>query len=146
MRKYNLIIAGVAFIICLVSAYFGVRIYNANENFLITDLNEFDKIYHDDINLVPKLSKLAALITLPLISIILVLEVLVLRTAKVRQSKNIAIGLMIAAVAVLVVDILTISNPIFFDFSKWGFVWICMGLFLMAGNVLSYFISRFGKQ
>lgn len=146
MKKYNLIIAALAFLVCVLSAYFGVRVHNANENFLITDLNEFDKIYHDNIEMVPALNWRAATITLPFLLAIMVLEILVIRTAIVRQTKNIAIGLMIAVGIILVIDILTISAPKQFDFSKWGFVWICLGLFLLAGNALSYFITKFSSE
>lgn len=146
MKKYNLIIAALAFLVCALSAYFGVRVHNANENFLITDLNEFDKIYHDNIEMVPALNWRAATITLPFLLAIMVLEILVIRTAIVRQTKNIAIGLMIAVGIILVIDILTISAPKQFDFSKWGFVWICLGLFLLAGNALSYFITKFSSE
>ena len=146
MKKYNLIVAALAFLVCALSAYFGVRVHNANENFLITDLNEFDKIYHDDIEMVPSLNWRAATITLPFLLAILVLEIMIIRTAVVRQTKNIAIGLLIAVGIILTVDVLTIVSPPSFDFSKWGFVWICLGLFLLAGNALSYFINKFSSE
>jgi hypothetical protein len=146
MKKYNLIVAALAFLICALAAYFGTRVHNANENFLLTELNEFDKIYYDDITLVPKLNRLAAIVTAPLILGILFLEVMVIRTAMVRQSKNIAIGLFIATAIIAVFDVLTLLSPEDYDFSHFGFIWICLGLFLLVGNVLSYFITRFSTS
>jgi hypothetical protein len=146
MKKYNLIVAALAFLICALAAYFGTRVHNANENFLLTELNEFDKIYYDDITLVPKLNRLAAIVTAPLILGILFLEVMVIRTATVRQSKNIAIGLFIATAIIAVFDVLTLLSPEDYDFSHFGFIWICLGLFLLVGNVLSYFITRFSTS
>ncbi|MEZ4922228.1 MAG: hypothetical protein R2780_03575 [Crocinitomicaceae bacterium] len=146
MKKYHMIVAALAFLVCLLSAYFGVRIHNANENFLLTDLNEFDKIYHDDISLVPALNRLAAVVTLPFLLGIAILEILIIRSAKVRQVKNIAYGLSLAVLIILTVDLLTIFHPDYFDFSMWGFVWVCLGLFLLVGNALSYFLVRFGKN
>jgi hypothetical protein len=146
MKKYNLIVAALAFLICALAAYFGTRVHNANENFLLTELNEFDKIYYDDITLVPKLNRLAAIVTAPLILGILFLEVMIIRTAMVRQSKNIAIGLFIATAIIAVFDVLTLLSPEDYDFSHFGFIWICLGLFLLVGNVLSYFITRFSTS
>jgi hypothetical protein len=146
MKKYNLIVAALAFLICALAAYFGTRVHNANENFLLTELNEFDKIYYDDITLVPKLNRLAAIVTAPLILGILFLEVMIIRTAMVRQSKNIAIGLFIATAIIAVFDVLTFLSPEDYDFSHFGFIWICLGLFLLVGNVLSYFITRFSTS
>jgi hypothetical protein len=146
MKKYNLIVAALAFLLCALAAYFGTRVHNANENFLLTELNEFDKIYYDDITLVPKLNRLAAIVTAPLILGILFLEVMVIRTAMVRQSKNIAIGLFIATAIIAVFDVLTLLSPEDYDFSHFGFIWICLGLFLLVGNVLSYFITRFSTS
>ncbi|MCB9223784.1 MAG: hypothetical protein H6582_06350 [Crocinitomicaceae bacterium] len=146
MKKYHMIVAALAFLVCLLSAYFGVRIHNANENFLLTDLNEFDKIYHDDISLVPALNRLAAVVTLPFLLGITILEILIIRSANVKQVKNIAYGLTLTVFIILTVDLLTIFHPDYFDFSMWGFVWVCLGLFLLVGNALSYFLVRFGKN
>ncbi|MEX1000730.1 MAG: hypothetical protein WDZ35_01300 [Crocinitomicaceae bacterium] len=146
MKKQHLIIAGLAFLMCLVAAYFGVSIQNANNNFLLTDLNEIDKIYYADINEVPKLSFLAAGITAPLILAILILEGMIIKKTQNRKVKNMAIGLMVATFIILLTDVYTLISPQKMDFSQWGYVWICLGLFLIAGNILSIFITRFSKD
>lgn len=142
MRKHHLIIAGLAFLLCLISVYYGIRIVNANENHLITELNELDKIRHDNIRMVPMMSFSAAMFTLPFILAILVFEIIVLKKAINRQAKNIGIGMLVNISIILVFDILILSNPVYFDFSKWGFIWICLGLILIAGNALSYVLRR----
>lgn len=131
---------------CVISIYFGIRIYNANENIHLTELNEFDKVYYDDITLVPTITFLAAVITLPFILAIMVLQIIAVYKSTERVVKNIAIGLTGVGLIILVVDMLTISNPEGFDFSQWGFVWICMGLFIIAGNLLSFAIYRFRRE
>lgn len=146
MHKKHIAIAGLAFIMCIISMYFGLRIYNANENIHLTELNELDQKYYDNIERVPALSFLAACFTLPLAMAILILELIAIWKSNKRQVKNIAIGLLAVISIILVVDILTIFNPVAFDFSKWGFVWICLGLVIVAGNMLSFAIYKFGKS
>ena len=125
--------------------YFGLRIYNANENIHLTELNEIDHIYYDDEEMIPTLSFLAACFTLPFAIAIIILEIITVLKTNIRQIKNIAMGLIAVICLILVVDVLTISNPVDFDFSKWGFVWICLGLVIVAGNLLSFAIYRFSK-
>lgn len=146
MHKKHLVLAGLAFLLCALSAYFGVRIYNANENFLLTELNVFDKIYHDDIKLVPQLSFMAALFTAPFIFAIFIIELWILKKTVHQKAKNIAIGLTVAIFVVMIFDLITLFNPRAFDFSKWGFVWICLGIIIMGGNLLSFAIYKFREQ
>lgn len=146
MHKRHLALFALAFLMCCISIYFGVRIYNANENIHLTELNEIDHIVHDDVELVPALNRLAAIITLPLILSIIVLEIVVIIKTVRKVVKNVAIGLLFPISAILVVDVLTLSHPHEFDFSKWGFVWICLGLFIIAGNLLSFAIYRLDRS
>jgi hypothetical protein len=124
------------------SVYFGTRIYGANENFLVTELNAFDKVYFDDIRLVPKLTWQAAVFTFPFVLGIVGLQIFVFIKSTIRQAKNIALGMLIASLIILIAAIITISNPAQFDFSKWGFIWICFGLIIIAGNALSAVINK----
>lgn len=145
MRKHHFIIAGLAFLMCLISMYFGMRIYNANENHLITELNEMDKIKFDDIRKVPMLSLSAAIFTAPMILLMLVFEIIVLKKVIHRQAKNICIAMIVTICVILTFDVLILTNPLYFDFSKWGFIWICLGLILVAANILSY-VLRSGER
>lgn len=142
MRKYHLVIAGLAFLMCLFSMYFGIRIFNANENHLLTELNQIDKIYHDDINQVPFLSFKAGVFTAPLLLAMLVFQIITLIKTQQRQAKNVCRGLLAAISIILIFDALVMIHPLHFDFSKWGFVWICLGLIILAGNLLAYVLRR----
>lgn len=146
MQKHHIIAASIAFLMCALSAYYGIRIWDDNQNHLITELNEFDKVYHDDIKDVPAITAQAVIVTSPFLLTLIVLELLIIRKTTVKQIKNIAYGLLLAALIILTVAILSISDPAVYDFSKWGFVWICLGLFLLVGNLLSFFIYRFSKS
>lgn len=137
-----MLIAGMALILCLVSVFFGMSIFNANNNEHIQHLNVADRIHYYDANLVPTLTYRAALSTIPFILGILITSVLVLRTTLVKKVKNLALGSLAAILVVIIFDVLTILNPYFFDFSKWGFVWITMGMIIIAANVLSIFINE----
>lgn len=145
MGKRHLIIAAIGFLMCAISVYYGSRIYNANENFLVTELNEFDKIYHDDIEMVPKITLQAAIVTLPMVLAMIILQVISTIKAKKRQIKNIGYGLLIAGAVILTIELLTFLNPSSYDFSKWGFVWICMGIIFVGGNLLSVAIYHFNQ-
>ncbi|UKN00416.1 hypothetical protein K6119_11795 [Paracrocinitomix mangrovi] len=144
--KIHLAIGFLAFITAAISGYFGVSINNANENVNIQYLNEFDDIHYYDIVNVPKLTFTAAVVTLPLMMAILVLELLSIKKASIKKTRNMAMGLSVAALIVLVVDFLTLMNPENYDFSKWGYLWIAMSFFILVGNMLSFVMLRFGRN
>lgn len=140
MKKKNLIVAAIAFIMCLIAVYFGASIYNANENALIEHLNEKDQLNYYNVEAVPTLSKIAAIITLPFIVAILVFQIIITLKSQIRPVKNIARGILIAMLLLICLDAATISNSVFFDFSKWGFFWIAFGLITVWGNIFSVFV------
>lgn len=137
MRNYNFGIAAASFLMCLLSVYFGISIFNANTNAPIQHLNEADNINYFDIRLVPMLSQKASIYTFPMIMAILIMEIMIIVKSKIKVVKNIALGMLSAIIIVFVFDVMIFLNPYDFDFSKWGFVWICLGIIIIAGNLLS---------
>ena len=132
MKRLNLIIAAVAFLLCLISIFYGVSIHNANANFPIQHLNEMDNIHYYDVKEVPFLTFKAAVVTFPFILAILIMQFIVVRKARIRQVKNIGVGLFLGMLMLIGFDVLIFFNPGAFEFSKWGFIW---------GNVISSFIK-----
>lgn len=141
MRKFYATCSGLAFLMLLISVYFGSNIYRANENRYITHLNEMDRISYYGIEQVPQLSYNAALFTFPLILGIIFMEILILSKKPNLKTRNIAIGCLCAIGIIFVVDLLTLANPENYDFSNWGYLWITLGLIVLAGNTLSVFIK-----
>ncbi len=141
MRNINIVAACISFLLVLIAVFFGASIHNANTNMHITYLNEMDNIHYFDVNRVPQLTRQATIFTLPLLIGILVLELIITVKGTVRQVKNIAIGLAIAMLIVIVFDVLIMSNAQAYDFSRWGYIWITMGVFSLAGNALCVFIT-----
>ena len=141
MRSKNLMIAAFAFLVILIAAYFGATVHSSKANGLISHLNEFEHIEYYDVELVPKLSHLAALLTLPFLLAILFFELYIGFKSKIRQAKNLANGATIAVLAILVIDILTLINPYAYDVSLWGYVWITMSAIIFTANLVSVFIK-----
>jgi len=141
MKKKNLIVAIIAFVFCLIAVYFGASIYNANENALVEHLNERDHLNYYDVDAVPALSRIAAIITLPFIVAIFLLELFIALKSQVRPVKNVARAITIAMGLLLCIDIATITNSASFDFSHWGFFWITFGLITVWGNLFSVFVK-----
>lgn len=142
MRKLHLFAAAASFLLCLISIYFGIRIFNANDNFLITELNNFDKVYYDSIERVPALSYGAAIVTAPFLVGILVLNLICLFKVQSKKAKNLILGLVSAVSIIIVFDIIAIFSRGAMDFSKWGYIWICLGLVLVTGSGLAYILRR----
>lgn len=140
--KKNIFIIAIAILMCLISIYFGMSIWNANNNFLIEHLNQADKLYYYDDDLVPALTFRAAVVTTPFIIGILVLSILGYLQTKIAKVKNLLIGSFIAVGIVIIIDVLTLFNPSVFEFGKWGYVWITMGLIIIWANFLSIFIKE----
>lgn len=141
MRGKNILCAGLGFLVILISAYFGAAIHNSKTNVHITHLNEMDYIDYFDADLIPQLNHKAATFTMPLVLTILFFELFIAFKSKIRQIRNIAIGLSVAVLAILIMGIITMLNPHGYDFSRWGYVWITMGVFIVAGNILSVFVK-----
>jgi hypothetical protein len=141
MRLFYAIGSGLSFLVVLISVYFGSNIYRANENRFITHLNEMDRISYFGLDQVPQLSYNAALFTLPLLLFILVVEIIILFKKPNIRARNIAIGALVAICIIMVFSVLTLRNPVGYDFSHWGYIWITLGLVVFAGNVLSIFLK-----
>lgn len=146
MRVKHVIIAALAFLLILIAAYFGASIHNSKTNDPIEYLNVLDNIHYYDADLIPTLNYRAALITIPITLIILVLEVIILFKTQLRIVKNIAIGLTLAVLIISTISWLTIFNPSKYDFSIWGYIWIAMGAIILVGNLLSIFIRPTTKK
>lgn len=140
-RKIFVIIAALAFLMCLISMYFGASIYNANDNIHVQHLNEMDRLSYYDAEQVPALTRMAAIITMPFLFGIILLEVYVVMKTKIAPVKRIALSLTGIALTVLIIAVMTLASPLNFDFSHWGFVWIFAGLFTIAGNGVSVFMK-----
>lgn len=142
MRKHHLIVAACAFLMCAITVYFGIKIHNANENFLITELNEIDKLYYSSKESVPALSLMAVVIILPFLLTQLALSIFIHFKNTHPKVRNINFGLLTTQTIILIFTILTMINKEFFDFSQWGFIWICLGLIIIAGSGLSFIYRR----
>jgi hypothetical protein len=141
MRSKNLICAILGFLTLLIAAYFGASIYNAQATHLVDHLEEIENNRRYSVELVPFLNYQAAVFTLPFLLIIFFLEIYIRVKSKIRQVKNIALGLTIALSGVIIVAILTLSNPTQYDFSQWGYVWLTISILVVAGNLISVFVK-----
>lgn len=142
MRKHHLIVAACAFLMCAITVFFGIKIHNANENFLITELNEIDKLYYSSKESVPALSLMAVVVILPFLLVQIALSVYIHFKNSHSKVRNINIGLLFTMLIILTFTVLTMMNKTFFDFSQWGFIWICLGLIIIAFSGLSFIYRR----
>ena len=142
MKVPHLVSAGLSFLMILIAVFFGSNIYRANENRFITHLNEMDRISYYGIADIPALTQKAVVFTFPLILTIFILTTYILIKKPFRIVRNIAFGNMVISTIIIVLSLLVFNDPITFDFSLWGYVWITMGIILIAGNILSVFIKK----
>ncbi len=141
-KKKNIYILSISVIVCIISVYFGASIYNANNNFLITHLNEMDKIYHYDVELVPALTMRAAISSSPFVLAIIIMSLITLSKTNNIKVKRLLKTSILAASIISVFIVLTILNPVFFEFAKWGYVWVSMGLIIIWANFISLFLKE----
>jgi hypothetical protein len=139
-RKLFLIIAACGFLLAVVSVFFGGAIHNAHENILITHLNEMDKINYYSEEDVNALTRLAVIVDSFFLITIGGLEIYVSRKTPFKIVKKLALVITALCIVLLVLGIFTLNNPVFFDFSKWGFAWVFVGLATVAVNALSVFV------
>lgn len=141
-RKIFLLAAGLGFLMALIAAYFGSSIQNAKTNDPISYLNEMDHIHYYNTALIPQLNHRAAIVTLPFVILLTLVEIWVLIKTPFRIPRNISIGLLVACGLLILISILTLNDPSGYDFSIWGYFWMAMGLFIIAGNILSGMIKK----
>lgn len=139
-KQFYISIAALAFLMSLIAMYFGASIFNANDNFLVEHLNDMDKIDYYDIEDVPALSRLACIVTAPFILAILVLEIIGLRKTTLLRSKRLSFAVLFFCTALVVLSLLILKNPYFFDFSHWGFAWIFSGLAIIVSSLVRVFV------
>jgi hypothetical protein len=140
MRKLNIAAAALSFLMCLIALYFGTSVFNAKENMLIGHLNEMDQLDYYDVRAIPLLNRLAAILTIPFVAAVVGIECWVALKSKIRPVKNVARGLMLAFIALFILDIFVIAKPENFDFSQWGFFWVIFGITSVGGNLFSVFV------
>ena len=67
-----------------------MSISSANNNFLIEHLNVADKLNFYDVDMVPLLSKRAAIATIPFYLAVIVLSLIVIRQSKKKKAINLS--------------------------------------------------------
>ncbi|MBN4072500.1 hypothetical protein JYT74_00540 [Crocinitomix catalasitica] len=140
MKQTHLGIAALGFMMTLISLYFGVSVWNAQEFFLIDHLNQMDKLNYFKPEEIPMLNRQAAIMTFPFIFLIAIGEIRILWKAKHRFRRNIAYGMIAPVVIILVLEFLIFNDPAAWNFSLWGYVLIIMGFFLVVGNAICLFV------
>lgn len=141
-RKIFLLAAGFGFLMVLIAAYYGSSVQSAKMNDPIRYLNEMDHIHYYNAAAIPQLNYRAAITTLPIVILIVLAEIWILFKSPFRVTKNVAVGLIMACLFIVIVSFLTLTDPANYDFSLWGYVWMAMGLFIIAGNVMSVFVKK----
>ena len=141
MKQTHFAIAGAIFLMCILSVYFGVSVYNAQEYFLIDHLNDMDRLNYFDQEDVPRLNFMAATMTVPLVFLAILGEIRIIWKTQIKKRKNIAFATLACALVIFIFCLLTFSNPVKWNFNPWGFVWVAMGFFIIVGNVVSVFLE-----
>ena len=145
MKQLHFAIAGMIFFMCLISVYFGISVYNAQEYFLIDHLNDMDNMNYYDQEDVPKLNFMAATFTVPFVFLAILGELRIIWKAKHKKRRNIAFAALFCASIIFTFCLLTLSDPPSWNFNPWGFVWITMGFFIIVGNLVSSFMTDLSK-
>jgi di/tricarboxylate transporter len=140
MKQTHLLISGLAFLMCLLAAYFGSSVFNAQNFFLIDHLNEMDQLNYYKVKDVPRLNYKGATFTVPFAFLIILAEIRIIWKAKLRRRRNLAMATLLCALIVFVFCLLMLSDPVKWNFNPWGFIWIFMGFFIISGNIYSLFL------
>lgn len=141
-RKYFATAALLAFVMAIICMFFGGSIYNAKANLHIEHLNEMDRLHYFDVDMIPGLSRLAAIITIPFLLGITYIEIYTLRKSKLIIQRNIAKAILSVAALLLILAALMIAWHRMFDFSQWGYAWVFGALITIAGNVVCIFAKK----
>lgn len=99
-----------------------------------------DKINYYSEEDVNALTRLAVIVDSFFLITIGGLEIYVSRKTPFKIVKKLALVITALCIVLLVLGIFTLNNPVFFDFSKWGFAWVFVGLATVAVNALSVFV------
>jgi len=142
MKKLHIIIALLSFITMLVSLGYGVSIQNAGDNHLNEHLYNNEGYNYASLEEIPTLSFKAALVTLLFLIPGFIIQLYIYNKTNFRRLKNLTITALICYLTIFTIDILTLTNPIDYNFKYYGMIWVLLSLTTIFINGISIFIKK----
>jgi hypothetical protein len=126
----------------LVSLGYGISIQNAGDNFLNQHLYTDEGYSYSLPEEIPTLSFKAAFITLFFLIPGFTIQLYILLKTTFKRLKILASGALICYVIIFSVDILTLINPIAYNFRDFGMIWVLLSLTTIFINGISIFVKK----
>ncbi len=142
MTKFHIAINVLCGIALLVALYFGVQIFNAGDNYLISHLNEFDSHNYSPIEDIPVLTAKGVIISGFFLFIALILQVVTFIKNTINSKKILFVFLFAVYGILLSFSIFVMLDLEHRDFQTFGMIWVVLSIILIFGNSVAVFIRK----
>ncbi|MDX1349636.1 MAG: hypothetical protein R3279_05280 [Putridiphycobacter sp.] len=140
--KVHIAINILCFITIIISLYFGMSIFNANDNQHITHLNNFDNYTYYDIKDITVLTAQAVIISSVFLLTAFGLQIYSYFISKTKRKKHITLGLLTIYLILFFFSIFVMVEIETRDFYHYGMVWVLLSLTIIFANSVLIFLKR----
>jgi TRAP-type C4-dicarboxylate transport system permease small subunit len=140
--KVHIAINVLCFITIIISLYFGMSIFNANDNQHITHLNNFDNYTYYDIKDITVLTAQAVIISSVFLLTAFGLQIYSYFISKTKRKKRITLGLLTIYLILFFFSIFVMFDIETRDFYHYGMIWVLLSLTLIFANSVLIFLKR----
>lgn len=142
MKNQHLVIMLMAFLTVLISLYFGISIYNIEDNIHVNHLLEDEGFTIHLPEEIPTLGFKAAVLTGLLLMVGFVTQVYVFLKTPIKLIKKISIAPFICFSVIFGFSTLFLFNPMGYNFKDYGMIWVTLSLIIIFSNGISLFVKR----
>ncbi|MFD1552455.1 hypothetical protein DNU06_10510 [Putridiphycobacter roseus] len=142
MTKIHIAINVLSGIALLIALYYGIQIFNAGDNYLITHLNEFDHQNYSPIEDIPVLTAKGVIISGVFLSIALILQIITFVKNTINRKKILFVFLFAIYGILLAFSFFVMLDLEHRDFQTFGMIWVVLSILLIFGNTVAVFIRK----
>lgn len=142
MKNQHLFIILMAFITVLLSLYYGITIYNIEDNIHINHLLEDEGYVIREKEEIPTLGYKAALLSCFFLTIGLILQVYVFIKTPFKTIKKISAVPFISYAIIFGFATLFLFDPHHYNFKDYGMIWVILSILIAFSNGISLFVKK----
>ena len=145
ITQIHIAISILCFITVILSLFFGMGIFNANENLHVTHLNEYDEFSYYNTDDIPVLTAKAVIITGCFLLITFALQIYSYFKTTLKQHKTIIIFLLGIYLILFFFSFFVMADLENRNFYHFGMIWVLLSIILIFANGILIFLKKIPK-
>ena len=143
--QIHIVINILCFIVIILSLFFGMSIFNANENLHVTHLNSYDNYSFYDTEEIPVLTAKAVIISSIFLVIAFGFQIYSYLKATIKRNKNIILAMLFIYPILFFFSFFVMSDLDQRNFYDFGMIWVLLCLTLIFANTIIIFLRAIPK-